>query len=263
MGVSGAVRAVREERAPAVVGYDATEQENIDALLVAADGTVDRSTYGANAVLAVSGGVARSAANARREPLYEYLAPSEPETLPRPMVNVVSGGLHAHGGIEVQDLLVPPTAAETYSEAIESVWDVRRCVENRIAESGTRPLIADEGGFSPPFDRITDAFELLCDGISDAGSVPAIDGMAIAVDVAATHFCDPATERYEVETEDASLSREGMIARLLEWVETYPIVSLEDPLSRATGRDGALSPTAFPLTCNWSVTTCWSRIAPG
>ncbi len=231
MGVSRAVRAVREELAPAVVGYDATEQERIDALLVAADGTDDLSTYGANALLAVSGGVARSAASARGEPLYEYLTPSNPETLPRPMVNVVSGGLHAHGGIAVQDLLVLPTAAETYSEAIESVWDVRRCVEKRIAETGTRPLVADEGGFSPPFDRITDAFELLCAGISAAGFVPAIDGMAIAVDVAATHFYDPGTERYDLETEHDSLSREGMIARLLEWVETYPIVSLEDPLS--------------------------------
>lgn len=230
MGVSRAVRAVNDELAPVVVGHDVTEQATVDKALVDADGTENLSTLGANAVLAVSGAVARTAAVVRGEPLYESLAPDEPGALPRPMVNILSGGLHAHGGVEIQDFLVIPRGAKTYSEAIETVWDVRRAVRDRISETGVRPLVADEGGFSPPMDGIADAFELLEAGIVDAGYEPAVDDVAFAVDVAATHFYDEDTERYHLETEDVTVDRDGMIELLLEWVDTYPIVSLEDPL---------------------------------
>ncbi len=230
MGVSKAVRAVTEELEPVAVGRDVTEQAAIDEALVAADGTENLSTLGANAVLAVSGAVARTAAAVRGEPLYESLAPNGPGELPRPMVNILSGGLHAHGGVEIQDFLVIPMGAETYGDAIETVWDVRRAVRDRIADTGVRPLVADEGGFSPPMDGISDAFELLEAGIADAGYEPSVDDVAFAVDVAATHFYDDETERYHLETEGATLDRDGMIEQLLEWVDTYPIVSLEDPL---------------------------------
>ena len=230
MGVRGAVRAVREELAPVVVGHEVTEQATIDDALVAADGTDSLSVLGANAVLAVSGAVARAAAATNGEPLYDYLSPGEPGGIPRPTVNVVSGGLHAHGGVELQDFLIVPMGAETYSEAIEVVWEVRKAVESRITDAGVRPLVADEGGFSPPMEGVADAFELISAGIADAGFEPSVDDVAFAVDVAATHFYDSDAERYELETEGVSLDRDGMITQLLEWTETYPIVSLEDPL---------------------------------
>lgn len=230
MGVSRAVEAVNGELESAVAGRDVTEQAAIDEALVDADGTDNLSTLGANAVLAVSGAVARTAAIVRGEPLYESLAPDGPGTLPRPMVNILSGGLHAHGGVEIQDFLVIPMGAETYGEAIETVWDVRRAVRDRIADTGVRPLVADEGGFSPPMDEIADAFDLLEAGIIDAGFEPSVDDVAFAVDIAATHFYEEETGRYHLETEGVSLDRDGMIEQLLEWVETYPIVSLEDPL---------------------------------
>lgn len=230
-GVRRAVRAVREKLAPIVIERDATEQRAIDEALVAADGTENLSVYGANAVLAVSGGVARAAADSVDEPLYEYLAPRAPGRLPRPMVNVISGGLHAHGGVELQDFLIVPMSATTYGEAIETSWSVRHAVESRIADRGVKPLVADEGGFSPPLDCITDAFDLIEDGIRDAGHEPANDDVAFAVDVAATHFYDAKSGGYELETESAWLDRDGMIGQLLEWVETYPIVSVEDPLA--------------------------------
>lgn len=230
MGVSRAVRTVNGELEAVVVGHDVTEQAAIDKALVNADRSENLSRLGANAVLSVSGAVARTAAAVREEPVYESLAPHGAGGIPRPMVNILSGGLHAHGGVEIQDFLVVPMGAETYSEAIETVWEIRRAVRNRIADSGVRPLVADEGGFSPPMDGIADAFELLRAGIIDAGFEASVDDVAFAVDVAATHFYDEEAGRYHLESDGVSLDREGMIERLLEWVEAYPIVSLEDPL---------------------------------
>jgi enolase len=232
LGVTGAVEAVGDELEPAVVGRDVTEQAAIDEALLDADGTENLSRLGANAVLAVSGAVARAAADVRGEPVYEYLAPDESGAgaIPRPTVNILSGGLHAHGGVEIQDFLVVPRGADTYGEAVETVWAVRRAVRDRIEERGVRPLVADEGGFSPPMEGIEEAFELLRAGVEDAGFEPATDDVAFAVDVAATHFYDEDAGQYRLETDGVSLDREGMIDRILEWTETYPIVSIEDPL---------------------------------
>lgn len=230
LGVTEAVEAVNDELAATAVGRDVTRQAPIDAALVDTDGTENLSRLGANAVLSVSGAVARAAADARDEPVYASLAPDEPGAIPRPMVNILSGGLHAHGGVEIQDFLVVPMGADTYSEAIETVWAVRRAVRDRIEDRGVRPLVADEGGFSPPMEGIDEAFELLRAGVEDAGFSPSADDVAFAVDVAATHFYDEQTGEYHLETDGVSLDRAGMIQRLLEWVERYPIVSIEDPL---------------------------------
>ncbi len=230
MGVSEAVRAVEDELGAAVDGRDVTEQAAIDAALLEADGTENLSRLGANAVLSVSGAAARAGAAVRDEPLYQYLAPDEPGAIPRPTVNVLSGGLHAHGGVAIQDFLVVPMGAETYGEAIETVWEVRRAVRDRIEERGVRPLVADEGGFSPPLDDLDDAFGLLEAGVADAGFSPSEDDVAFAVDVAATHFYDEGTGQYRLETDDEPLDREGMIDRVLTWTDEYPIVSIEDPL---------------------------------
>ena len=230
MGVSEAVRAVEDELTAAIDGRDVTEQAAIDAALLEADGTENLSRLGANAVLSVSGAAARAGAAVRSEPLYKYLAPDKPGAIPQPTVNVLSGGLHAHGGVAIQDFLVVPMGAETYGEAIETVWAVRRAVRDRIEERGVRPLVADEGGFSPPLDDLTDAFELLEAGVADAGFSPSEDDVAFAVDVAATHFYDEGTGQYRLETDDEPLDREGMIDRVLAWTDEYPIVSIEDPL---------------------------------
>lgn len=230
MGVSEAVAAVNGELEGAVVGREVTGQAAIDEALLEADGTENLANLGANAVLSVSGAVAHAAASTRNEPLYRYLAPEEPGAFPRPMVNILSGGLHAHGGVEIQDFLVVPMGAETYGEAIETVWEVRRAVRDRIEAGGVRPLVADEGGFSPPMDSIDEAFELLRTGIEDAGFEPSRNDVAFAVDVAATHFYDEEAGRYHLETDGVSLDREGMIEQVAAWVDAHPIVSIEDPL---------------------------------
>ena len=231
-GVRDAVLAVRNELAEIVEERPVTTQEAIDAALVEADGTENLSRVGANAVLAVSGAVAHAAADVRGEPLYESLATvadrDGPGDLPLPMVNILSGGLHAEGGIEVQDFLVVPVGADSYREALETVWDVRVAVRDRIVDAGHRPLVADEGGFSPPLGSIDDAFELLLDGVVDAGYEPGAE-VAFAVDVAASHFYEGG--EYRLESLDRTLETEGMVDLVAGWVEQYPVVSVEDPLA--------------------------------
>jgi enolase len=230
-GVLNAVHAVQEDLAPAVVGREVTDQAGIDAVLVECDGTSDLSRIGANAVLGVSGAVAHAASAVRGEPLYASLADGSPGRIPLPMVNVLSGGLHATGGIEIQDFLIVPVGARTYPEALETVWAVREAIRERIVAAGHRPLVADEGGFAPPLSSIDEAFDLLEAGVRDAGFEPARDEVAFAVDVAATHFYDDDADRYRLDSVNRRLDRDEMSDLVTDWTERYPIVSIEDPLA--------------------------------
>ncbi|MFB6106417.1 MAG: enolase C-terminal domain-like protein [Halobacteriaceae archaeon] len=234
LGVREAVANVRDELAAVAVGRDVTDQRGLDEALADADGTESLSNLGANAVLAVSGAAAHAAADARGLSLYRHLADladNPRPVMPLPMVNVVSGGLHAEGGIEVQDFLVMPTGADSYREGIETVFAVRQAVRDRVVEMGARPLVADEGGFAPPVDGIDEVFALLAAAVRDAGHEPARDDVAFAVDVAATHFYDADRERYVLSSLDRELDRDGMADLVADWTADYPVVSVEDPLA--------------------------------
>ena len=228
-GVRDACAAVRDELAPVVVGRDVTDQVGVDEALADRDGTENLSTLGANAVLGVSGAVAGAAAAATDRPLYEVLAPAAgPGDLPMPMINVLSGGLHAAADLPIQDFLAVPVGAETYPEALETVWDVRRAAGARIGAGDHPPSVADEGGFVPPVADADAAFDLLVGAIRDAGYDPG-DEVAIAVDVAATHFYDADRDRYVLA--DETLDREAMIDRVVGWIDAHPVRSVEDPLA--------------------------------
>jgi enolase len=228
-GVRDACAAVRSDLAPVVEGRPVTDQEGIDAALVDRDGTDDLSTLGANAVLGVSGAVAHAAADATDRPLYRVFAPEAgPGDVPMPMINVLSGGLHAAADLPIQDLLAVPVGAETYPDALETVWEVRRAAGRRIGAGDHPPAVADEGGFVPPVADADAAFELLVDAIRDAGYAPG-DEVVIAVDVAATHFYDADADGYALAGE--TLDRAAMIDRVVDWVDTYPVRSVEDPLA--------------------------------
>ena len=227
-GVTEAVEAVRNDLGPAVIGRDVTAQRSLDRTLVEVDGTPALSRTGANAVLGVSGAIARAASDAVGVPLYEYLAPERPGRLPLPMVNVLSGGEHAAGGMAFQDVLVVPVGAASYPEALEGAWAVRRGVRDRLFERGERPLVADEGGFSPGVESIDEAIELLLEGVDAAHGVTRAD-VGIALDVAATHFYDGGA--YHLERPDRPLDRGAMVDLVVDLVERYPIVSVEDPLA--------------------------------
>ncbi len=229
-GVRNAVANVRDVLGPALAGLDASDQKTIDEKLVSTDGTQDLSRLGANAVLAVSVATAIAAARAKGVPLYRHLADRlgvEP-VLPLPMVNILSGGAHAGGCLDVQDFLVVPLRAESFADAIECAAAVRESTRREAARRGySADLAADEGGLGLGLKENRDALELLCTGITAAGLVPGSDA-GIAIDVAASQFVVPSG--YILRTEGRELDAAGLVDELAGWCRDYPIVSIEDPL---------------------------------
>ena len=216
LGVRGAVVNVIETIAPAIVGCDPFDQPALDRLLIELDGTPDKSRLGANAVLGVSAAVARAAASARRLPLWRYLSRGREAVLPLPMVNIVSGGLHASGALTFQDFLIVPVGAASYREALEACHDVRAATGDLLVERGLSILKADEGGFGPALERPEEVLDLLEAAVRRAGRTPGSD-VAFAIDVAASHF--------------APVAPAAFVDRLESLVDRYPIVSIEDALA--------------------------------
>ncbi len=232
-GVRGAVANVRSVIGPAVRGLSANDQAGLDAVLVELDGTPNKARLGANALLAVSLANCRAAALSARVPLYRHiarLAQVAQPTIPLPMVNIVSGGLHTGGQIEIQDVLAMPVGAETFAQALEWAWRVHHAGGQRVRHEGHPPLVADEGGWAPPFRTNEHALEWVTDAISAAGLRPGVD-VSLAIDVAATHFFDPQTQHYVLSREQRSLSASEMVDLLAGWRRAYPIVSIEDGLA--------------------------------
>jgi enolase len=229
-GVRRAVANVDDVLAPLIAGMDARRQADVDAALIDADGTADKSRLGANALLGVSLAVARAAAAAAGVPLWRHLGGDEARVLPLPMINLVSGGLHAGRHIDLQDFLVVPVGATTFRQALELSAEVHASAADLIAERGLSTLKADEGGFAPALDGNAAALELVVAAIERAGLRPGAD-VAIAVDVAASHFFDPERGVYTLDADDAVLDRDGLVDLLDGWVDSNPIVSLEDVLA--------------------------------
>ena len=244
-GVRTAVRNVAESIAPSVLGRDLDDQSGLDAALIALDGTRNKSRLGANAVLGVSLAVAHAAAAARGEELFVHLnrlrrerAGDEPggslgPMLPMPMVNMISGGLHAGGNLDFQDFLIVPLGASTYSDALELTTRVYRAVGASLVRRGdpTANLVGDEGGFGPRLPTNEHAVEVILDALGAEGLRPGQD-VAIALDIAASHFYDPVTRKYHrAATGQDALDSDGMVELLARWVEDYPIVSIEDGMA--------------------------------
>jgi enolase len=229
-GVARAVENVIGALGEAVRGLDAADQSSVDAALVAADGSPGLARLGANAVLAVSIASAVAAAAGSRLPLYRYasLDAVDEALLPLPMVNVISGGAHAGGTLDVQDYLVVPVGAQHFAEALEWAWRVRRATAEVAATRGyVSALVADEGGLGPALDSNRRGIELVLEGIERAGLVPGED-VAIALDLAATQFHDLGTGRYVLRAEGRELEAEEWIDEVAGWVANFPLVSLED-----------------------------------
>ncbi len=233
-GVQSAIAAVTGELGPAVAGLDATDRAQVDARLEEVDGTPDLARTGANAVLAVSLASALAGAQALGRPLWQVLAASEPggppsrgTLLPMPMVNIFSGGAHAAGAVDIQDVLAVPVGAESFADALEIVARVRAGTAGVLQRRGlSSALVADEGGLSAPMSDNEAAVGVVGEGIEAAGLRPGVDA-AIAVDLAASQF-GTAEGRYHLRCEDRELDRADWLARLADWCRRYPIVSLED-----------------------------------
>ena len=226
-GVLRAVASVNGEIADALRGHDA-DVRAVDRVLVELDGTPDKSRLGANAILAVSLACARAEAALAGAPLWRHLG-SEP-LLPLPMVNILSGGLHAGRQLDFQDFLVIPVGAATYREALRIVVAVYEATADVLRERGLTVLKADEGGFGPPLDSHAAALELLDIAVARAGLRPG-DDVAYALDVAATHFHNSDDGTYELASENRTCTSEELAELVAELADRHPILSVEDALA--------------------------------
>jgi enolase len=225
-GVRDAVASFRAEVEPALIGRDALDQAGVDAALRALDGTPNLSRLGANAVLAASVACAIGAARSMSLPLWRALCPELPPLLPLPMVNVISGGAHAGGLLDVQDFLVVPVGATTLAEAIEWASRVRAASAAVLRARGHDiALVADEGGLAARLPSNRAALDVLLEGIERSGLEPATE-VAIAVDIAATQLL--VDDTYVLASENRRLRADELVDEIAGWVGDYPIVSIED-----------------------------------
>jgi enolase len=232
LGVLQAVAGVTREIGPALQGQDAQQQRAIDDRLRALDGTASLQRLGANAVLGVSLAVCRAAAASARQPLYARIAElsgTRELTLPMPMVNILSGGLHAGRGMDVQDFLAIPAAATTIAEAIHGVARIRAAAAEVMARRGLTTLLADEGGLSPGLATGRDALQLMLESIEQARLEPGVD-VVIAIDVAASSLKGAQPGRYRLAREGIDASTAQMIEMAASWLREFPVVSIEDAL---------------------------------
>jgi enolase len=230
LGVRVAVRNVQEILGPAVIGRDAGDQAGLDGELIELDATRDKSRLGANAILGVSLAVARAAALSEGVPLWRLIAKETEPVLPLPMVNVVSGSPHGNRALDIQDFLIVPVGARSYSEALETCAVVRAALADALSARGLSTLKADEGGFGPDLPSTEAALDVLLHAVVSAGREPGED-VAIALDVAATQLFDAASHMYAYGAEPSALSAEQLIDLIDGWCGQYPIVSVEDALA--------------------------------
>lgn len=229
-GVRRAVANVRDVIAPALAGLPAEDQSAVDGRMLELDGTADKSRLGANAILSVSCAVARAVAQAQRIPLWRSLAGGRTARLPLPMVNILSGGLHAGKNFEFQDFLVIPHGLPEYAEQIAAIVSVHRQTRRLLDRQGYALTgVADEGGWGPRLPTNEDALQILTEAISLAGFSPGSQ-MSIALDVAASHFYRDG--RYHLASEQRILTSTEMIDLLAGWSERYPVRSIEDALEQ-------------------------------
>jgi enolase len=227
-GVLTAVENVNTEIAAATVGLDASDQEHIDATLIALDGTPNKARLGANAMLAVSGAVARAAADAHGLPLYRYLGGSSARTLPVPMMNIINGGAHADNTVDFQEFMIVPQGADSFREGLRMGVEVFHALKSVLKQRGLNTAVGDEGGFAPNLSSNEEAITVILEAIGNAGYEPGSD-VGLALDVAASEFHQEG--QYVLAGEGGrSCTPDEMIELYTAWVDKYPIVSIEDGL---------------------------------
>ncbi len=228
LGVTQALSSINGEIANALAGMDACDQAAIDARLVALDGTPNRSRLGGNAIVATSMAVLHAAAAAARMPVWRYLAGERPVRMPLPEIQIFGGGAHAARRVDVQDFMIMCPAAGSFSEALEWTAEVYRAAGALMKKAGKLQGVADEGGYWPAFGSNEEALDTLVQAIIDAGLRPGTDA-GISLDIAASEF--GRNGRYTLALEERTLDTDQMIAMLGGWLDTYPILSIEDPLA--------------------------------
>jgi enolase len=225
-GVEKAVAFVNDEIGPNIIGFDAQDQRIIDSAMISLDGTANKSRLGANAILGVSLAVAKASAESADLSLFRYLGGPNAHLLPVPMMNILNGGAHADTNVDIQEFMVAPIGAPTFRESLRWGAEIYHALKSVLKQRGLATSVGDEGGFAPNLDSNRAALDLILEAITKAGFRPGTD-IALAMDVAATEFHENGQYKFE-----GSLRSSGeMIAYYTDLVNSYPIVSIEDPLN--------------------------------
>ena len=228
-GVEKAVANVNEIIAPELEGMDAFDQPAIDALMIELDGTHNKGKLGANAILGVSMAVARAAAEELGLPLFQYIGGVNAKQLPVPMMNIFNGGEHADNSVDVQEFMILPVGAKSFREGLRMGAEVFHSLKKVLSERGLACGVGDEGGFAPNLGSNREALELIVEAIEKAGYKPG-DDVRLGLDVAATEMYDKETKLYDLKHEGKKLTAEQMVDLYEEWVNNFPIVTIEDGL---------------------------------
>ena len=224
-GVTRAVQGVIDEIQPELLGHEADDQRLVDQALIDLDRTPAKSRLGANAIVGVSMAVARAAADSSGLPLFRYLGGPNAHVLPVPLMNILNGGAHADNNVDIQEFMITPIGAATFSEALRWGAEVYHALKSVIKQRGLSTGVGDEGGFAPDLEHNRAALDLIVEAIGKAGFNPGQD-VALAIDAAASEFCTEGAYNFEGQPQ-TSAAMAGIYA---EWLDAYPIVSLEDPL---------------------------------
>lgn len=227
-GVSKAVENVNGVIADALIGFDAIQQREIDKIMLELDGTPNKKKLGANAILGASLAVSKAAASYAQLPLYRYLGGAAAHILPAPMMNIVNGGEHADNSVDVQEFMVMPLGFDTFSEALRAGVEVFHHLKKVLSGRNLNTAVGDEGGFAPDLGSNQEALDLIMEAIDKAG-YKAGEQISIALDVAATEFYDADAKTYSIDGK--KLSGPEMVDFLADWVDKYPICSIEDGCS--------------------------------
>ena len=229
-GVLKAVEHVNGEIADALVGMDAIDQREIDLLLIETDGTKNKGRLGANAILGASLAVAKAAAEALGLPLYRYLGGPNAHVLPVPMMNILNGGKHADNNVDLQEFMIMPVGAASYSDGLRMSVEVFHSLKKVLNGRGLATSVGDEGGFAPNLASNEDAIKVILESIEKAGYEPGVD-IAIALDPAASEFFDASKKIYDLAGEGRKLDPQEMAGYYADLCKRYPIVSIEDGMA--------------------------------
>ena len=224
--VSGAVENVRTKIAPALIGQDGLDQKGLDEKMIALDATVNKSSLGANAILGVSLAVARAAAVSKKLPFYKFIGGEKATLLPIPMMNILNGGAHADTNVDIQEFMIAPIGAPTFKEGLRYGAEIYQSLKSVLKKRGLATSIGDEGGFAPNLESNRAALDLIIEAVEKAGYKMGSD-IGLAMDVAATEFYKDGSYHFE----GSNLSATEMINYYQGLLDSYPLLSIEDPLS--------------------------------
>jgi len=224
--VSGAVENVKAKIAPSLIGHDGLDQKGLDEKMIALDATVNKSSLGANSILGVSLAVARAAAVSKKLPLYKFIGGEKATLLPIPMMNILNGGAHADTNVDIQEFMIAPIGAPTFKEGLRYGAEIYQSLKSVLKKRGLATSIGDEGGFAPNLESNRAALDLIIEAVEKAGYKMGSD-IGLAMDVAATEFYKDGSYHFE----GSSLSATEMINYYQGLLDSYPLLSIEDPLS--------------------------------